>query len=89
MTNRLLRNERDGKGKYSVFNNRTNKPVVGDEPGGPNEHFVMMLKDKYSRVALMAYAEAAAKDGEKEYAQDVMELANRAGHMHPLCKMPD
>jgi hypothetical protein len=86
---RLLRNERDGKGKYSVFDNRKNKPVLQDGPGESNEHFVIMLKDKYARAALMAYADAAAADGEIEYAQDVTVLANRAGPLHPNCKKPD
>lgn len=49
---RLLRNERDGKGKYSVFDNRKNRYVLEDGPGQANEHFVMMLKDKYARAAL-------------------------------------
>lgn len=86
---RLLRNERDGKGKYSVFDNRKQKPVLQDGPGEVNEHFVIMLKDKYARAALLAYAVAADKDGEHEYALDVTELANRAGNLHPNCKAPD
>ena len=86
---RLLRNARDGLGKYSVFDNRKQKPVLQDGPGDVNEHFVLMLKDKYSRAALMAYADAAAADGELEYAKDVTELANRAGPLHPNCKAPD
>ena len=86
---RLLRNERDGKGKYSVHDNRKNKPVLDDGPFGANEHFVLMLKDQYARAALMAYADAAAADGELEYAKDVTELANRAGPLHANCKKPD
>lgn len=86
---RLLRNERDGKGKYSVFNNRTQKPVVEDGPGERNEHFVIMLKDIYARDALLAYAAAADRDGQHEYALDVTDLANRAGKLHPNCKAPD
>lgn len=86
---RLMRNQRDGKGKYRVFNNRRGAWVEFDGPNEGNEHFVLMLKDKYSRAALMAYSGAAMEDGNKEYAKDVMELANRAGECHPNCKKPD
>src|SRR6185503_675997 len=55
---RLLRNQRDGKGKYRVYDNRKERWVEGDEPGGRNEHFVIMLKDNYARAALTAYAAA-------------------------------
>lgn len=87
--NRLMRNERDGKGKYSVINNRTGKLIDDDGPGGRNEHFVVMLKDKHARAALMAYSQSALGDGHTAYAEDVMELANRAGPCHPNCKEPD
>ncbi len=86
---RLMRNQRDGLGKYRVFNNRKNAWVENDGPAEENEHFVLMLKDKYARAALMAYATAASCDGQQEYAIDVQELANRAGPMHPNCKAPD
>jgi len=84
-----MRNQRDGKGKYRVFNNRKNAWVENDGPFEDNEHFVIMLKDKYARAALMAYASAADQDGECEYAIDVQDMANRAGPMHPKCKAPD
>jgi len=86
---RLMRNERDGKPKYSVFDNRKNQPVTEDGVGERNEHFVIMLKDQYSRAALLAYAGAASEAGDTEYAKDIMELANRAGSLHPACKKPD
>lgn len=86
---RLMRNQRDGLGKYRVWDNRKQAWVANDDPGEQNEHFVIMLKDKYARAALLAYAGAAHEDGKKEYAADVMELANRAGPMHPNCKEPD
>jgi len=89
MTNRLLRNERDGRGKYRVFNTRKNAWVEDDAPGEEHEHFVVMLKDKYARAALLAYATSVSEDGDTEYAKDVMELANRAGPMHKACKTPD
>lgn len=86
---RLMRNQRDGLGKYRVWNNRKQAWVEDDYPGGKNEHFVIMLKDKYARAALMAYAASALQDGATEYSKDVMELANRAGQLHPDCKDPD
>ncbi len=89
MTTRLMRNQRDGLGKYRVWNNRKQAWVINDGPGEVNEHFVIMLKDKYARVALMRYAAEAQEDGQDEYARDVMELANRAGPCHPNCKAPD
>ena len=52
------------------------------------EFFVIKLKDKYAEAALRAYASDAAQD-DLEYAVDVIQLALRAGHHHPLCKKPD
>lgn len=86
---RLMRNERDGKQKYSIFNNRKNQPVKDDGVGERNEHFVIMLKDSYARDALLAYAVAAKADGNVEYAEDVQALANRSGPLSPFCKRPD
>lgn len=86
---RLLRNLGVGSGKYRVFDTRKQEWVDDDAPGQEHEHFVIMLKDKYARAALLAYAEAALDDGDKEYAADVLELARRAGRRHPQCKIPD
>ena len=86
--NRLMRNQRGGEGKYRVFNNRKNAWVENDGVG-EDKHFVVILKDKFAREALMAYARVAAECGQHEYAKDVMELANRAGPLHRLCKDPD
>jgi hypothetical protein len=86
---RLMRIERGGQGKYTVIDNRTGHVVKNDEPGGDNEHFVIMLKDSYARAALLAYAQAAGEDGQTLYAEDVTTLANRAGPCHKLCKTPD
>jgi hypothetical protein len=86
---RLMRNQRDSLAKYRVYDNRKQNWVMNDGVGEVNEHFTIMLKDAYSRAALMAYAEAAATAGDKEYAKDVMDLANRAGELHPNCKTPD
>jgi hypothetical protein len=85
----LMRNQRDGLGKYGVWNNRKQAWVENDGPGEVNEHFVVMLKDKYARGTLMKYAQEALEDGNIEYSKDVMELANRAGPLHPACKAPD
>lgn len=54
-----------------------------------SECFVIRLKDQYARSGLLGYADAAAADGELEYAREVVDLANRAGPSHPHCKRPD
>lgn len=56
--------------------------------GGPDEFFLVKLKDKHSTAALIAYAESVRKD-DAEFADEVLELAKRSGHAHPLCKAPD
>ncbi len=89
MMTRLMRNERDGLGKYRVYNNRKNAWVENDGPREKNEHFVIMLRDKHARAALLAYACSARDNGQLEYAKDVTELANRAGPLHPDCHDPD
>ena len=76
----------DGKGKYTLINNRTNKVEYGDTP--EDEFFVIKLKDKYANAALAAYSDAARAD-DPEYADEVLRLALRAGVHHTLCKMPD
>lgn len=78
---------KDGVGRYAVIDLRKNTVNFG-EVGSDGEFFVLMLKDKYSREALLAYAIAAKEDGH-EWAEDVFELAKRAGYMHPKCKRPD
>ena len=35
------------------------------------------------------YAQAALDDGEEEYAEEVLALAEHAGLSHPLCQKPD
>lgn len=52
------------------------------------EFFLIRLKDKYARAALLAYALAAEAD-DRQYAAEVSELANRAGYLSPWCKRPD
>lgn len=56
--------------------------------GEPTEFFAIKLSDLYARAALIAYAEAARAD-DPEYADAVLEMASRAGRLHPLCKRPD
>ena len=86
---RLMRNQRDGKGKYRVWNNRKEAWVEEDGPGEINEHFVIMLKDRSARAALLGYAKSEREFGNEEFSADVMELANRAGPLHPHCKKAD
>jgi hypothetical protein len=54
--------------------------------GTADEFFVMMLKDRNARPALLAYAASA---GDNDYGRDVTGLAIRAGYMSPWCKDPD
>lgn len=57
-------------------------------PGSDQEFFVIKLRDRFARKALRAYADAARfHDG--EYADDVDDLAHRAGIGHPHWKDPD
>ena len=57
-------------------------------PHSPDEFFVIKLKDKYARYALLAYAYAAETD-DPEYAAEVRYLADRAGTCSSYCKTPD
>jgi hypothetical protein len=56
--------------------------------GSESEFFVMRLKDRYAGAGLDGYANAASLD-DLEYAEEVREMANRAGPYHPACKNPD
>lgn len=51
------------------------------------EFFVIRLRDRFSRPALSAYV-AAAAPVDREYAEDVAKLADRAIY-HPSKKAPD
>ena len=53
-----------------------------------SEFMVIRLKDKYAQAALRAYATEAAHD-DTEYANEILEMANRAGPNSPWCKTPD
>lgn len=56
--------------------------------GSDSEFFVIRLKDHHAAAALSAYAESAARLGDKEYAGEIDDLAVRAAQ-HPNRKMPD
>jgi hypothetical protein len=52
------------------------------------EFFVIRLKDKYAGVALRGYASLARRD-DREYADEITALADRAGSYSQWCKTPD
>lgn len=56
--------------------------------GARDEFFVVMLKDMAAQGALVGYATSIAHV-DRELADDVLELANRAGIGSPFCKAPD
>lgn len=56
--------------------------------GGPDEFWVIKLKDRHAQEALTAYAVSASAD-DLEYAVAVEQLASRAGPDSPFCKKPD
>lgn len=56
--------------------------------GAKDEFFVLMLKDRFSKNALEAYA-GSVRPHDGEMANDVLELAARAGIDSPFCKDPD
>lgn len=55
------------------------------------EFFVMRLKDKYAYRGLTGYYNAITLEEpfDAEYAQEVLNMAQRAGPNHPHCKLPD
>lgn len=59
------------------------------EQGTESEFFVIKLRDMYAQVGLNAYGEAAQIGGDPEYAEDIWEMARRAGPDSPFCKDPD
>ncbi len=56
--------------------------------GTDSEFFVIRLKDRYAQEALHAYA-VEARSADPEWADEVIEMAKRAGPAHPYCKYPD
>lgn len=74
----------------NAMNTLRHHGVLNDgDPKTKGEFFVLMLKDQFADLALLAYAGAARKAGMHEYADDILQLAVRAGHGHPHCKVPD
>lgn len=57
-------------------------------PHQPDEFFLIRLKDKYARPALLNYAAMAFED-DPEYSREVQALADRSGSRSPFCKRPD
>jgi glutamine synthetase len=56
--------------------------------GTEDEFFLVKLKDRHSRPALQAYA-TSIRDHDPEFAEEVEEMAARAGTQSPFCKEPD
>lgn len=56
--------------------------------GSEGEFFLIRLKDKYARTALLAYAIGARVD-DNEYADEIASMAERAGPRSLFCKRPD
>jgi hypothetical protein len=77
----------NGQGKYALINLRTNQVEWGCK-GDKDEFFVIKLRDKNARIALLAYADSVACD-DKEFASEIRELAARSGSGSPYCKKPD
>ena len=59
--------------------------------GTDGEFMVMRLKDKHSYRGLMGYLKSIELDDEPdlEYAQEILDMAKRAGPNSPWCKRPD
>ena len=57
--------------------------------GEKDEFFVLKLKDRHSRPALLAYSDSIARHGDLEFGEEVLALADRAGEKNPWCKEPD
>jgi hypothetical protein len=59
--------------------------------GTESEFMVMRLKDKYAYKGLMGYFRAVSDDDEPdlEYAQEILDMANRSGPHSQWCKKPD
>lgn len=57
--------------------------------GEPDEFFLIKLKDINAEHALIAYADEASHNGDKEFAGEVYDMARRSGKNSPHCKVPD
>lgn len=78
----------DGRGKYRLWNERNQAWDDDCAPHGPDEFFVIKLKDRHAAIALRAYA-ASVADFDPEFAAEISDLADRAGPNSPFCKEPD
>lgn len=78
----------DGQGKYELRNLRTGQVVTDCGVGEEHEFFVIMLKDVAAGVALEHYADAI-EPFDREWAEEVRKLADRAGLLSRFCKVPD
>ena len=58
--------------------------AVGEE----DEFFLIKLKDRHARAALLAY-EKSIEPTDPEFALEVATMAARAGKLSPFCKEPD
>lgn len=78
------------KSEHSYFPSQTYVPTSAVDLGDTDdsEFFVLRLKDKYAHQTLMMYAVLALLDGEREYAEAVIALAEKA-KSHPNQKKPD
>lgn len=57
-------------------------------PETETEIFVLKLRDRHAGAALYAYSQSALMHDD-QYANDVFQLARRAGPKSPFCKDPD
>lgn len=57
-------------------------------PHSEDEFFVVKLRDEFSTGALVGYANQI-KQHDREFADEVLEMANRSGINNPHCKKPD
>lgn len=84
---RLDRYSGEAGGKFSIIENRKGRIIhIGDPE---DDFFVLKLKDRNTKPALLAYAAAAEASGDAELAADVRRLAAGAGVDHPHGKQPD
>lgn len=89
---RLKRNTTaDGSCKYSLIEHEKDNHIERGFPQTENEFFVIKLKDRHARAALIGYLESLTNQDEydDEYARDLQELAQRSGPLSPWCKDPD
>jgi len=77
----------DGLGKYALLNLRKNIIEWG-RTEEEDEFFVIKLKDRHAKPALLAYAKSIAPSN-PEFASEIINLANRAGTDSKWCKEPD